>query len=62
MFDSVVAGALTSNNELLEISKKASELVARIQQKAQENKVEPELRKILEEQGILGKQGWKPAA
>ncbi len=62
MFDSVVAGALTSNNELLEISKKASELVARIQQKAQENKVEPELRKILEEQGILGEQGWKPVA
>lgn len=38
------------------------ELVSRIQQKAQENKVEPELRKILEDQGILGKQSWRPAA
>jgi len=38
------------------------ELVSRIQQKAQENKVEPDLRKILEDQGILGAQGWKPAA
>lgn len=37
-------------------------LVSRIQQKAQEYKVEPALRKILEDQGILGAQGWKPAA
>jgi hypothetical protein len=42
--------------------KNYDELVERIQQKAQENKVEPELRKILGEQGILGTQGWKPAA
>jgi hypothetical protein len=42
--------------------KQYDELVKRIQQKAQENKIEPELRKILEEQGILGKQGWRPAA
>jgi hypothetical protein len=38
------------------------ELVARIRKNAQENKVEPELRKILEEQGVLGAEGWKPAA
>lgn len=38
------------------------ELVARIRRNAQENKVEPELRKILEEQGILGEESWKPAA
>ncbi len=34
------------------------ELTSRIQQKAKENKVEPQLREILAEQGILGKESW----
>jgi len=38
------------------------ELVGRIQRSAQETGLEPRLRKILERQGILGKEGWRSAA
>ena len=38
------------------------ELVRRIQRSAQEAGLEPQLRKILNRQGILGKEGWRSAA
>ncbi len=36
------------------------ELTARIRRKAQETGIEPDLRKILKEQGILGSEAWTP--
>jgi hypothetical protein len=36
------------------------ELVRRIQKKAQEEGVEPRLRELLEQHGILGEQSWRP--
>ena len=38
------------------------ELVARIRRTAQESGLEPQLRKILQEQGILGEEAWRKAA
>lgn len=60
--DSKLLELMTYQIHEIPVRQSYDELVRRIQKKAQEEGVEPRLRELLQEHGILGEEGWKPPA
>lgn len=58
--DRSLLGLLTYQIHRMPTQTTYDELVARIQSKAQEAGLEPRLKEVLQEQGILGKENWRP--